>query len=104
MSPPEKRTGPGWHPGTGGRDNENNPENKTSDLDRQVLDFNDYDRIIEPDEPTDDELLTEWEQGFLASIDVWEGELTPRQQEKLDEIEMALEERREAWRQARFNR
>jgi hypothetical protein len=48
-------------------------------------------------EPDDDELLTSWERGFLASIASWEGELTWRQQEKLDQIEAALEERREAW-------
>jgi hypothetical protein len=51
-------------------------------------------------EPTDDELLTSWERGFLASIGAWEGELTYAQQDKLDEIEAALEKRREAWRQA----
>jgi hypothetical protein len=52
------------------------------------------------DEPDDDEFLTAWERGFMASIACWEGELTYAQQAKLDEIEAALEERREAWRDA----
>jgi hypothetical protein len=50
-------------------------------------------------EPTDDELLSDWERRFVASIDAWDGELTHRQQEKLDEIEGDLERRRELCRQ-----
>jgi hypothetical protein len=46
------------------------------------------------DEPSDDALLTEWERDFLASLDAWEGALTPAQQDKLDEIEQLLGERR----------
>ena len=53
------------------------------------------------DEPSDDALLTEWERDFLASLDAWEGALTPAQQDKLDEIERLLGERREAWRRGR---
>jgi hypothetical protein len=49
------------------------------------------------DEPSDDALPTEWERDILASLDAWEGALTLAQQDKLDEIEQLLEERREAW-------
>jgi len=56
------------------------------------------------DEPSDDALLTEWEQHFLASLDTWEGALTPAQQDKLDEIERLLGERREAWQRDRMPR
>jgi hypothetical protein len=52
------------------------------------------------DEPDDDELLTSWERNFMESIALWQGELTWAQEAKLNEIETALEERREAWRQA----
>jgi hypothetical protein len=38
--------------------------------------------------------LTDWERNFLASIDAREGELTPGQQARLDEIEESLELRR----------
>ena len=58
---------------------------------------------IDFDEP-DDELLTDWERSFRASIDAWEGELAPRQQEKLDEIEQPLEIRRRNWRDGLFPR
>jgi hypothetical protein len=56
------------------------------------------------DEPSDDALLTEWEQHFLASLDAWEGALTPAQQDKLDEIEQLLGERREARQRGRMPR
>ena len=46
-----------------------------------------------------DELLTDWERSFMVSIDAGEGELTSRQQEKLEESEADLERRRELWRQ-----
>ena len=49
-------------------------------------------------EPTDDELLSDWERRFLASL-AERCELTPRQQAKLDEIESNLERRRELCRQ-----
>jgi hypothetical protein len=55
-------------------------------------------------EPDDDELLTDWERNFLASLDLWEGELTWRQQEKRDEIEASLELRRELFRQGLWPR
>ena len=55
---------------------------------------------IDLDEPYD-ELLTDWERSFLASIDAWEGELTSR---KLEEIEADLERRRELWRQGTLPR
>jgi hypothetical protein len=50
------------------------------------------------DEPSDDELLTSWERNFLVSIALWEGDLTPAQEDKLAEIEQLLVERREAKR------
>jgi hypothetical protein len=56
------------------------------------------------DEPADDVLLTEWERGFLASLDTWEGALMPAQQDKLDEIEQLLGERREARQRGRMPR
>ena len=28
------------------------------------------------DEPTDDELLTPWERDFMASIELWDGDLS----------------------------
>jgi hypothetical protein len=49
------------------------------------------------DEPSDDALLTEWERDLPASIDAWEGALTPARQDKLEDIERSLEEGREAW-------
>jgi hypothetical protein len=58
---------------------------------------------IDLDEPYD-ELLTDWERGFSASIDAWEGKLTSRQQAKLDEIEESLELRRRHSRDGRFPR
>jgi hypothetical protein len=51
------------------------------------------------DEPDDDDLITAWEQAFMASVAAWEGELTPAQEDKLAEIEELMEERRELWRQ-----
>lgn len=48
-------------------------------------------------EPSDDAMLTEWDRDFLASLDGWQGTLTPAQQDKLDGIEQLLGERREAW-------
>jgi hypothetical protein len=56
------------------------------------------------DEPSDDALLTAWERDFLASLDTWEGALTPAQQDKLDEIEQLLGERREARQRGRMPR
>jgi hypothetical protein len=56
------------------------------------------------DEPAEDVLLTEWERDFLASLDTWEGALTPAQQDKLDEIEQLLGERREARQRGRMPR
>ena len=47
-------------------------------------------------------MLTDWEKGFLASIGEWEGELTDRQQEKLDEIEAEIPIRLELARQGRW--
>jgi hypothetical protein len=52
----------------------------------------------------DEELLTDWERNFLASIDAREGELTPGQQARLDEIEESLELRRRNWRDGLFPR
>jgi hypothetical protein len=49
-------------------------------------------------EPSDDDLLTDWEVDFLASIGAQDYPLTPAQEDKLAEIEALLEERREAWR------
>jgi hypothetical protein len=54
---------------------------------------------IDLGEPTDDELLSDWERRFQASLDTWEGELTSRQQAKLDETEESLKRRREMCRQ-----
>jgi hypothetical protein len=54
--------------------------------------------------PDDEELLSDWERNFLASIDAWEGELTTRQQAKLEEIEASLERRREMCRQGMWPR
>jgi hypothetical protein len=56
------------------------------------------------DEPADDALLTESARGLPASLDAWEGALTPAQQDKLDEIEQLLGERREAWQRGRMPR
>jgi hypothetical protein len=56
------------------------------------------------DEPSDDALLTESARGLLASLDAWEGALTPAQQDKLDEIEQSLGKRREAWQGGRMLR
>ena len=56
------------------------------------------------DEPSDDALLTESARGFLASLDTWEGALTPAQQDKLDEIEQLLGKRREARQRGRMPR
>ena len=50
------------------------------------------------DEPDDDDLLTPWERDFLASVEAQDYDLTDRQQDKLNEIEQALEERRAMWR------
>jgi hypothetical protein len=54
--------------------------------------------------PDDDELLSDWERNFLVSLDTSEGELTPRQQEKFDEIQEPLERRREMCRQGLWPR
>jgi len=51
-------------------------------------------------EPTDDELLTDWERRFLASIACQEFDLTAAQQAKRDEIHDLIEQRREAWRRS----
>jgi len=59
---------------------------------------------IDLGEPEDDELLTTWERRVLASIDAWAGELTDRQQEKLNEIESNSERRRELCRQGLWPR
>jgi hypothetical protein len=56
------------------------------------------------DEPSDDALLAESARGFLASLDTWEGALTPAQQDKLDEIEQLLGKRREARQRGRMPR
>ena len=48
-------------------------------------------------EPTDDELLTDWERDFLASIASQDFDLTAAQEAKRDEIYALIEERREAW-------
>jgi hypothetical protein len=48
-------------------------------------------------EPNDDELLTDWERDFLASIESQGYPLTSAQEDKLAEIEQLVEERREAW-------
>ena len=55
-------------------------------------------------EPTDDELLSNWELEFLASMELWSGEPTEAQQAKLDEIEEALAIRRRHWRDGWFPR
>jgi hypothetical protein len=49
--------------------------------------------------PDDDDLLTDWERGFLASVGSQDYPLTPAQEDKLAEIEALIDERREKWRQ-----
>jgi hypothetical protein len=56
------------------------------------------------DEPADDALLTEWERDFLVFLDAWQGPRKPAQQDKLDQIEQSLGERREAWQRGRMPR
>jgi hypothetical protein len=58
--------------------------------------------FIDPDDITQDDVLTDWEKDFLASIECWEGELTCPQQEKLDEIESEIPMRLELARQGRW--
>ena len=56
------------------------------------------------DEPDDDELLTDWEINFLASIGAQDFDLTERQEAKFAEIEEALQIRRELWREDKWPR
>jgi hypothetical protein len=61
-----------------------------------------YDPEIDPDDLDDDDFLTEWERSFLDSISCWDGDLTDRQEEKLAEIQQALEDRRQLYREGRY--
>jgi hypothetical protein len=56
------------------------------------------------DEPDDVELMTDWERGFVDSVESQDYALTDRQQEKLDQIEAELVIRRRLWREGRFPR
>ena len=56
------------------------------------------------DEPDDDELLTDWEIDFLASIECQDFDLTERQEAKRDEIYAEIETRRALWREGRYPR
>jgi hypothetical protein len=55
--------------------------------------------LVDPDDITEDDVLTDWEREFLTAIEEWEGELTERPQAKLDEIEADIPVRLELARQ-----
>jgi hypothetical protein len=57
--------------------------------------------FVDPEDITEDDVLTDWEKDFLASVGCWDGDLTDRQQEKLDEIEAEIPMRLELVRQGR---
>jgi hypothetical protein len=54
------------------------------------------------DEIDEDDVLTDWECDFLASVGGQDYPLTDAQQDKLDEIEAAIPERLELARQGRW--
>jgi hypothetical protein len=60
------------------------------------------DNAFRPEDITEDHVLTDWEVDFLASVGAQDYDLTPAQQEKLDEIESEIPMRLELARQGRW--
>jgi hypothetical protein len=58
--------------------------------------------LFDPDDITEDDVLTDWEKDFLASVGSQDHEPTERQQDKWDEIEAEIPMRMAMARQGRW--